>query len=141
MPGVFMIFGNVWEWCEDAYQSSYDGAPTDGSAWVSSGLLRAWHVAAAGSATPGAVALRIASATAQALGTTAVWASALPGQFIDFFTLCSFSLLPFASFLSFSLVSLLRRVRVLQYSFSGCCFQVSQSGAPRSRCMPDRKGR
>ncbi len=26
--------GNVWEWVEDDYHFSYNGAPTDGSAWV-----------------------------------------------------------------------------------------------------------
>ena len=26
--------GNVWEWVEDAYHATYDGAPIDGSAWL-----------------------------------------------------------------------------------------------------------
>ena len=28
--------GNVHEWCEDDYHSSYSGAPADGSAWIES---------------------------------------------------------------------------------------------------------
>jgi len=34
--GIYDMSGNVWEWVEDDWHSSYDGAPTDGSAWVDS---------------------------------------------------------------------------------------------------------
>lgn len=29
------MHGNVWEWCEDDLHNNYEGAPTDGSAWLS----------------------------------------------------------------------------------------------------------
>ncbi|MEM7656339.1 MAG: formylglycine-generating enzyme family protein [Bacteroidota bacterium] len=32
--GLYDLSGNVYEWCEDDWHDTYDGAPLDGSAWV-----------------------------------------------------------------------------------------------------------
>ena len=31
--GLFDMLGNAWEWTEDHYSASYEGAPNDGTAW------------------------------------------------------------------------------------------------------------
>lgn len=37
---LFDMVGNVWQWVEDCVNENYEGAPTDGSAWIGSGDCR-----------------------------------------------------------------------------------------------------
>ena len=38
--GVYDAYGNVWQWVEDCHHDNYDGAPTDGSAWIAGDCSR-----------------------------------------------------------------------------------------------------
>jgi len=37
--GLYDMHGNAWEWCLDVWHSSYQGAATDGSAWLTEDYL------------------------------------------------------------------------------------------------------
>ena len=58
--GLYDMHGNVFEWCEDKYHDSYEGAPMDGSAWMRGGVSE-WRVLRGGSYFDNANALRSAS--------------------------------------------------------------------------------
>lgn len=38
--GIHDMIGNVWEWTQDCWNASYDGAPTDGAAWLTGDCTR-----------------------------------------------------------------------------------------------------
>jgi formylglycine-generating enzyme required for sulfatase activity len=64
--GLYQVHGNVWEWAEDCYHDSYQGAPTDGSAWTSGDCSR--RVVRGGSWADDPVVLRAADRNRSTVG-------------------------------------------------------------------------
>jgi len=57
--GLYDTAGNVWEWVQDSWYESYDGAPTDGSAWQTTDVI--FYVLRGGSWSSGRNGLRSAN--------------------------------------------------------------------------------
>jgi formylglycine-generating enzyme required for sulfatase activity len=57
--GLYQVHGNVWEWTQDCYQDTYNGAPADGSARTSGDCRN--HVVRGGSRGNGSQDLRAAT--------------------------------------------------------------------------------
>ncbi len=51
--------GDVWEWVEDCWNLTYDGAPSDGSAWITPNCI--FRTARGGPWSGNAMALRSAN--------------------------------------------------------------------------------
>jgi formylglycine-generating enzyme required for sulfatase activity/dienelactone hydrolase len=45
--GLYDMVGNVWQWMSDCEHNDYEGAPTDGSAWIAGDC--GWHMIRGGS--------------------------------------------------------------------------------------------
>ncbi len=101
--GLYDMHGNVWEWCQDYWHENYQGAPTNGSAWLTGGdnttrLLRGGSWDNDPGSCRGAFRNRDAPAYRDSL---LVFGWLLLRE--DFLALCSLALLPF-TLLYFSLL-------------------------------------
>jgi formylglycine-generating enzyme required for sulfatase activity len=47
--GLYNVHGNVWEWVEDCWHDSYQGARSDGSPWTTACTDASWRVVRGGS--------------------------------------------------------------------------------------------
>jgi formylglycine-generating enzyme required for sulfatase activity len=72
--GLYAMAGSIWQWLEDTYHNSYEGAPNDGGAWTTGGS----HIPVSCAAAPGRASRRTSAwpSAAGALTSADIWMSA-----------------------------------------------------------------
>ena len=66
--GLYDMYGNVWEWCEDMWHGNYNDAPNDGSAWTTGGDEKSYRVIRGGGWGNSALGARSANRNGEADG-------------------------------------------------------------------------
>jgi formylglycine-generating enzyme required for sulfatase activity len=61
--GLFEILGSAWQWTEDCWNKTYDGAPVDGTTWMAGSWCQEVHAIRGGSFASRAWVLRSAERT------------------------------------------------------------------------------
>ena len=71
--GLHDVIGNVWEWVEDCWNESYEGAPAHGEAWATGSQHCQWHMRRGGSWTLNPLSLRSAQRNANESDVRGYW--------------------------------------------------------------------
>ena len=95
--GLYDMAGNVYQWVQDCVHMNYDGAPTDGSAWITAAIAATVSSAAVPGTILQSTSARPAAAGSPPITGSAASASVSGGRFLPLKSLPLYLLGPGAS--------------------------------------------